>query len=334
MTTNWNARRCLVTGGAGFGGAHLCQELVRRGARVWVLDRELSPQSFFAVAGIDRLVDFIHGDVRDLACIRSVIERFQIDTIFHLAAQALVPVSNAEPWETLEINAVGTYAVLEAVRQTGGAARVVAASSGAYYGTTTTDEAINEEQSPLTFTNIYAASKVAADVAVRAYARVYGIQAAVCRFMNTYGPGDINFGRIVPQAIRHLICGTEYDFGDRDDGSSRLDFLHIRDMTRAYLAVADRLEIAAGEAFNIGTGQATSIADLVRLISRLFDGKVREGIFRGEPKPKPAIKYLDTAKARRLLDWSPTLGLEQGLRETIDWYRDHWGRLHTRHEAA
>jgi CDP-glucose 4,6-dehydratase len=328
MTRTWNTCRCLVTGGAGFGGAHLCQELVRRGAQVYVFDRDVLPHSYFAVAGVEDLVRFILGDVRDPASVRAAIEQFQIDTIFHLAAQPLVQVSNQHPWETLEVNVVGTYAVLEAVRQAGGGSpRVVVASSAAYYGTTTTDQPIGEEQAPLVISNIYAASKVAADVAVRAYAQVYGIQAGVCRFMNTYGPGDTNFSRLVPQAVRKLICGGAYDFGDRDDGTSRLDFLHIRDMTQAYIAVAERLERVAGEAFNFGTGRATSIRDLAVLISRLFDGKAREPIFRGPRKQQPSIKYLDTAKARRLLDWSPTLGLEQGLEETITWYRDHWEQL-------
>jgi CDP-glucose 4,6-dehydratase len=327
MPLDWNACRCLVTGGAGFGGAHLCQELVRRGAQVCVFDRDVLPQSYFAVAGVERRVRFILGDVRDQVSIRAVIEQHQIDTIFHLAAQPLVQVGNQHPWETLQVNALGTYAVLEAVRQAGGSLRVVVASSGAYYGTTTTDQPIGEEQAPLAMTNIYAASKVAADVAVRAYAQVYGIQAAVCRFMNTYGPGDINFSRIVPQAVRLLMDGRAYDFGDRDDGTSRLDFLHIRDMTQAYLAVAEQLERVGGEAFNFGTGRATSIRDLAILISQLFDGKVREPVFRGPRKQQPTIKYLDTAKARRLLGWSPTVGLERGLEETITWYRDHWKRL-------
>jgi CDP-glucose 4,6-dehydratase len=327
MARSWNTCHCLVTGGAGFGGAHLCQELVRRGARVYVLDRERLLNSYFVVAGVERSVEFIRGDIRDRARVLSVIGQFKIDTVFHLAAQPLVPVSNMHPWETLEINALGTYAVLEAVRQAGGSQRLVVASSGAYYGATTTDQPIGEDQSPLVFTNIYAASKVAADAVVRAYARVYGMQVGICRFMNTYGPGDNNFSRIVPNAIRMLIEGGAYDFGDRDDGSSRLDFLHIQDMTQAYIAVAERLEQVAGEAFNIGTGQATSIRELAVLISRLFDGKAREPIFRGPRKQHPAIKYLDTAKARRLLDWSPAVPLEEGLRQTIAWYRAHWARI-------
>jgi nucleoside-diphosphate-sugar epimerase len=153
------------------------------------------------------------------------------------------------------------------------------------------------------------------------------MQARVCRFMDTYGPVDNNFSRIVPHAVRSLIDGSEYDFGDRDDGTSRLDFLHIRDMTQAYITVAERLDMVAGEAFNIGTGRATSVRDLAVLISRLFDGKAREPVFRGPRRQQPAIKYLDAAKARRLLDWSPSVQLEEGLQETIAWYRDHWARL-------
>jgi nucleoside-diphosphate-sugar epimerase len=204
---------------------------------------------------------------------------------------------------------------------------MVFASSGAHYGATTTDKAIAEDDALCPAANLYGPSKTAGDVAVQSYARVYGLGAAVCRFMNTYGPGDTNFSRIVPRAIRSLLHGTEYDFGDRDDGSTRLDFLHIRDMTGAYMSLAEHMDVAKGEAFNFGRGQPVSTGDITRLVSRAFDGVAREPKFHGAPREKPVVKYLDIRKAKVLLDWQPETSLEQGISETIAWYRSYLAAL-------
>jgi CDP-glucose 4,6-dehydratase len=316
-----------VTGGAGFGGSHLCAELIERGAKVYVLDRVFPRNAYLVVQGLESKVEFIQGDVRDLELLKLAIERYEIDAIFHLAAQPIAPMSNVLPFETLSVNALGTYAVLEAMRTTRSAKTLVFASSGAHYGATTTDKPIAEDDAPLPAVNLYGPSKTAADVVVRTYADVYGLGAAVCRFMNTYGPGDTNFSRIVPRAVVNLLNGAAYDFGDRDDGTTRLDFLHIRDMTGAYLAVAEQMEVARGQAFNFGRGQPVSTGEVARTASLAFDGVEREPLFRGAKRELPVIKYLDIRKAHSVLGWQPRTPLEQGLRETIDWYRSHLQRL-------
>lgn len=327
MSYAWDARPCLVTGGTGFGGSHLCSELLHRGAKVYVLDRVFPRNSYLELTGLASRVEYIQGDVRDLDLLRVTLERYEIDSIFHLAAQPLAPMSNVLPYETLSINALGTFAVLEAMRTTKSAKTLVFASSGAHYGATTTDKAIGEDDALCNAVNLYGPSKTAADVAVRSYANVFGMHAAVCRFMNTYGPGDTNFSRIVPRAVRSLLTGAAYDFGDRDDGSTRLDFLHIRDMTGAYISVAEHMDVAKGEAFNFGRGTPVSTGDVARVASRAFDGRDREPLFHGAPRAKPVVKYLDIRKAKQLLGWEPRTSLEDGLRETIDWYRTNLASL-------
>lgn len=327
MNGQWSARPCLVTGGAGFVGSHLGEELVKRGARVYILDRWLPRNSYLALSGTTERTEFIRGDIRDLELVRVTLERFEIDTVFHLAAQPLVPMSNILPFETLSINALGTYAMLEAVRTAGCVKRFVFASSGAYYGTTTTDRAIAEDEAPLSATNIYAPSKVAADIAVRCYARIYGLKAACCRFMNTYGPGDTNFSRIIPHAVRNLILQSPYDFGDRDDGTTRLDFIHTSDMANAYITVASistrwraRRSISAAEIRSPPASWPgwSAACTTERSASRSFPPP---------PGNTPVIKYLDTGKAGRMLGWRPEMTLEQGVRDTIAWYRRFLGRL-------
>lgn len=320
---SWQGRPCLVTGGFGFGGSHLCLALLEKGASVLVYDRWRPSDCHLDRCGAGGRVHFVQGDIRDTDLLKLTLERFEIDTVFHVAAQPIVPIANLHPAETLSVNVQGTYSVLEAVRTGAPGRRLVFASSGAYYGTTTTDLPLDEEAPPLTATNVYAPSKVAADVAVRTYARVYGMLAGVARFMNTYGPGDANFSRIVPRAARNLVQGGAYDFGDRDDGSTRLDFLHIRDMSGAYLRLAENLETVSGQAFNFGGGVPIAVAEVARAASRAFDGLEREPLFRGRTPEKPVVKYLDIAKAERLLGWRPTLGLEKGLSDAMAWYRQN-----------
>jgi CDP-glucose 4,6-dehydratase len=323
----WSGRPCLVTGAAGFGGAHLCEQLLTRGADVFALDRAFLPGSPLALLGHADRVQAITGDIRDLDLVALTLERFEIDTVFHLAAQPLVPVSNVLPFETLAVNALGTYSMLEAARRSKRAKRFVFASSGAYYGTTSTERPISEDDAPVVSANLYGPSKVAGDAAVRSYARVFGLKAGVCRFMNTYGPGDTNWSRLVPRAIRNLLRGDPYDFGDRDDGSTKLDFLYVSDMARAYISLAEHLDECAGEAFNFGSGRPTSVRDVALTVSRCFDDRAREPVFRGRPAARPIVKSLDIAKAQGVLGWEPTTTLDTGIERSIEWYRSRWEML-------
>ena len=302
--------RVLVTGGSGFGGSHLVRRLTRNGNRVWNVDIR---------APKDHDATYVAGDVRDIELLRAVLSSNAIDTVFHLAAQPLIPLSIKAPFETLDVNSRGTYAVLEACRTVGVAALVVA-SSGAYYGATTIDEPIPESAAPLPASNLYAAGKAAADLAAQGYAHTFDMPVGVCRFMNTYGPDDANTSRLIPHAISLLENNRPYTFGTRDDGTARLDFVHIDDMTSAYLAVATFVAEHGGRdaVFNIGTGVATPIADVARLVSQAYDGVLREPIFSGPRQELAVVKYLDPTKARVLLGWQSSITIADGIASVID----------------
>jgi CDP-glucose 4,6-dehydratase len=318
--------RALVTGGTGFGGSHLCELLLTRGADVTALDlRPLSQSPYLESKGLSGSIRPVRGDVRDMDLVCRVLREHGIETVFHLAAQPIVPKSVEEPFETLCHNAMGTYAVLEAARTASRPPGIVFASSGAYYGLTFGGRAIPEDDAPAEAANLYAPSKVAADIAVRCYARTYGLRTVACRFINTYGPGDMNFSRIVPRAVKNLLEGAPYDFGERDDGTTKLTYLHVADMAAAYFACAERLDIVSGQAVNFGTDRPMTTRELAALVSRMFDGKEREPVFRGASKERQVVKVLDCRRALDLLAWRPIVCLEDGLREAIEWYR-RWGK--------
>ena len=173
ITQHWRERVCLVTGGAGFTGAHLCEQLLARGARVCVLDRHRPVNSFYMLQGLNDRTEFVFGDIRDLHAMRWLLEKFNVDTIFHLAGQASIQLSKVLPYETLSVNALGTYTLLEAARLTRHVEAFVYISSGAVYGATTDDTPLNEDAPLHTTANLYAPALVAGEAAVQAYALTY-----------------------------------------------------------------------------------------------------------------------------------------------------------------
>ncbi|MEU9510042.1 NAD-dependent epimerase/dehydratase family protein [Micromonospora sp. NPDC048170] len=315
--TFWTGRRVLVTGGCGFGGGHLVIRLVALGAEVGVLDRDPEQAGVLADSPARTQVDVVGGDVRDEAAVTGVLRRWRPQAVFHLAAQPLVPESVRAPADTLAVNAGGTYTLLEAVRRVDHVEAFVFASTGGYYGENHDDRPLREDDPARAAANLYGASKIAADVAVQAYARTFGLPASVCRFMNTYGPGDRQTSRLVPHAIRRLGEGGPYDFGDRDDGTTRLDFLYVGDMVEGYLRVAERLARHPGDCYNFGSGRPTAIRDVVRMVSEAYDAVARVPIFRGPRRDRPIVKSLDVTRARTDLGWTPTVPLAEGLARTV-----------------
>ena len=332
-----NNQRALVLGAAGFCGAHLCDQLSQRGVDVIGLDKTLHSNSWLHSSGAIKNIDYRFGDILDLESLKTLLARERVDTIFLLAAQPIVAVSNRLPLETAQVNIIGTYNVLEAMRAQSDPPALVFASSGAYYGATNTQSAIGEEEPALVASNIYAPTKAAADLAVRCYAQIYGLRAATCRWMNTYGPGDLNFSRIVPATMKRLHAGRRGCI-DGTDGTNVLEMLHVRDMIEAYLAVAENIERTEvrGQAFNFGGGAPLSLSHVVRQAARAWN-EVNGTDIEIEPEisgPKvDSVKYLDISKAREVLGWTPKISLGDGLRETAKWYRSYFENSISRGEG-
>jgi len=323
----WPSHRTLVLGAAGFCGAHLCARLVELGASVVGVDKVLPETSFLRANGALEGIDFRLLDILDFEALSKLVEEGGFETIFLLAAQPIVTLSNREPLETARVNVMGTYHVLDVVRASAHKPRLVFASSGAYYGLTDTTQPIPETAPALVAGNIYAPTKAAADLAVRCYAKTFGIRAACCRWMNTYGPGDTNFTRIVPSTFQRLNAGGPALI-DLTDGSNVLEMLHVRDMISAYLRVAEHIDDSGvrGEAFNFGGGVPLTLRHVVEECITAWQA-VADYDGPGEPKisgPKvQSVKYLDISRAHDLLGWTPSIPLADGLRETAEWYRDY-----------
>jgi CDP-glucose 4,6-dehydratase len=314
-------RSAFVTGAYGLLGSWLVRSLLERGDRVTVLRRDRPPHAALRVMGLETRVAVVEGDICDQAVVERALAEYEVDTVFHLAAQTIVGTAKSSPVPTFEANVKGTWSVLEAARRTE-VARVVVASSDKAYGAS--PELPYTEDLPLRAQYPYDVSKAAADMIARSYASTYGLPVAVTRFANLYGGGDTNQSRLVPEVVRAVLTGTAPVI--RSDGTPERDFLYVEDAVGAYLAIADALDegVAVGQAYNAGAGRSWSVAEVVRTICQVAGTELQPDI-RGKGTPHAEIdrQFVSAEKIARDCGWKPAVELADGLRRTVDWYRAH-----------
>jgi CDP-glucose 4,6-dehydratase len=315
-------RTALVTGGQGFLGSWLAERLLAEGVRVVVPRRDVPALSRFRLEGIEERCDVVLAELVDEPGLLRVVNEYEPDLVFHLAAQTLVGTANRSPLATYETNVRGTWNLLEACRALGERSPVraiVVASSDKAYGPH--EELPYREDFALRPTFTYDVSKACTDLIARSYAQAYGLPVAVTRLANIYGAGDFNRSRIVPDTAMALVRGERPVI--RSDGSPERDFLHVSDAVEAYLSIADSLERPElrGRAWNAGTDEPVAVIDLVeRLIAA--SGRALEPEVRGAGTPAGEIdrQWLDSTAIREELGWRPERGLAEGLAETYAWY--------------
>jgi CDP-glucose 4,6-dehydratase len=321
-TDAWNGRRVFVTGAGGFVGSWLAKALVERGAAVTCLLLDTEKETKLELHGIRGDVAVASGDLADPGCVAPLLQHGGFDSVFHLAAQAIVGLANESPLGTFESNIRGTWHLLEACRRTEGIERVVIASSDKAYGDQ--DLLPYTEDQPLNGLYPYDASKACTDILARTYARTYALPAAVTRMANIYGGCDTNLSRLVPGTIVSALRGEQPIV--RSDGTPERDYLYVEDAVSGYLALAEHLpaEGVAGEAFNFGTNDPVSVLHLVEQVIAAIGADLRPRVM-STTKIHGEIdrQFLDSTKARTVLGWTPSTSLPDGLSRTVAWYRDH-----------
>jgi CDP-glucose 4,6-dehydratase len=316
----WRARPTLVTGATGLLGGWLTQRLLADGADVVCLVRDWVPQSELVQSGSMARVRTVRGDVRDQALLERVLGEYEIDTVFHLAAQTIVGVAQRNPVSTFETNIQGTWALLEACRRSPRVKSIVVASSDKAYGDQ--ERLPYDEDTPLQGQHPYDVSKSCADLIAHSYAVSYGLPVAITRCGNFYGGGDLNWNRLVPGTIRSVLHGERPVI--RSDGTLVRDYFYVEDGVGANMRLAEALRTRpelAGEGFNFSNELQVTVLDLVRRILSHM-GSSLEPEVRNEASHEIKHQYLSAAKARRMLDWSPSFELDAGLERTVSWYRD------------
>ncbi len=320
MTFSWRDRPVFVTGGGGYLGSWLVKGLLDHGARVVCLLRDSVPKNNLQLLGIADRVFVVHGDLCDADLIERTLNEYEIDTVFHLAAQSLVGTANRSPVGTFDTNIRGTWTVLEAARRISTVERTVVASSDKAYGSA--DSLPYRESFPMRGLHPYDASKSCTDIIARTYAHTYDMAVTVTRCANIYGGGDLNFNRIVPETIKHLVEGRSPVI--RSDGTFQRDYLFVEDAVAAYLCLAERTadDDVRGRAFNFGAGEPRSVLEVVGALIDIH-GRPCEPVILNQAKAEIHSQYLDCTRAGDILGWKPTHDLKTGLEKTYRWYADY-----------
>ena len=325
MSSFWNGRTAFITGATGFVGANLAAELVAQGANVVCLQRDEVQPNSLDLLGLRDKVTVINGSVDDLPLMSRILNEYEIDAVFHLAAQALVGAANRSPVSTFESNIRGTYLLLEACRNSGTVKRVIVASSDKAYGSH--DELPYSEDFKLNAVFPYDVSKACTDLISQSFAHTFDLPVAVTRSANIYGPADVNLSRIIPGTILSVFKGERPII--RSDGTPVRDFIFTDDIVAGYLLLAENIDLANGEAFNFGSGEPISMLDLVNNIVSLM-GKENELkpdiLLTSKIENEIDAQYLDSTKVNKKFGWTPQVSLNSGLKLTIDWYDRYWAK--------
>ena len=316
----WQDRPVFVTGATGLVGGWLVKRLLAAGADVVCLVRDWVPGCEMLRSGDIERVSTVRGDIRDRDCLERALGEYEIDTVFHLAAQTIVGIANRNPISTFESNIAGTWNVLEACRRSPSVKSIVIASSDKAYG----DQTVlpYSEETPLQGQHPYDVSKSCADLIAHTYAVSYQLPVAITRCGNFYGGGDLNWNRIVPGTIRSALKGERPII--RSDGQFVRDYFYVEDGAAAYMTLAEALSKRPelrGEAFNFSYELQITVLSLVQQILTKLGSNLEPDV-RNQASNEIRHQYLSATKARDVLGWQSLHTLEEGLEETVKWYRE------------
>ena len=318
-TSFWQDRQTLVTGGTGLLGGWLIKHLLSLGADIVCLVRDWVPQSELVRSNLTESAKVVRGDIYDQALLERILGEYEIETVFHLAAQTIVGVANSNPISTFNTNIGGTWSLLEACRRSSKVNSIIVASSDKAYGHQ--KELPYDENTPLQGRHPYDVSKSCADLLAQSYAITYQVPVAITRCGNFYGGGDLNWNRIVPGTIRSILRGKQPVI--RSDGQYVRDYFYIEDGAAAYISLAEKLASnhkLRGEAFNFSNETPVSVLEIVERISKLMNSSL-EPVILNQASNEIRQQYLSSSKARKMLNWRPLVTLDEGLEKTIGWYR-------------
>lgn len=316
----WSGRSVLVTGATGMLGSEVTNQLLSSGADVTVIVRDRVHNSRLYLEDLYKKINIAFGDITDFEFVERVIGEYEVETVFHLAAQTQVKVGNASPISTFNSNIKGTWNVLEAVRLHRQRIRsLIVASSDKAYG----DQEVlpYSEETPLQGRHPYDVSKSCADLIAQSYWYSFNLPVSVTRCGNLFGPGDLNFNRIIPGTILSLMKDEQPVI--RSDGQYIRNYFYIKDAANAYLSISENTEKTIGQAFNVGSQERYSVVDLVKIITEVMSSD-KSPIIKNEAKNEIKEQYLSIEKVKSVLGWIPKYSVRDALKETVDWYRKYF----------
>ena len=321
MNNFWKDKKVFITGFNGFIGSWLTFALLKKGAEVTGLLRDQIPNTNIKILQLEKKMNIVNGDVTDYDILRRSFSEYDIDTVFHLAAQPIVKVALKDPVSTFKVNIEGTWNILE-ISRSNNIKRLIIASSDKAYGSH--DQLPYDETFPLKGQFPYDVSKSCADLIAQTYFNSYDLPVCITRNANIYGGGDLNFNRIIPETIKSILSGKDPVI--RSNGEFTREFFYVKDAVKSYLLVAENLhrKNIMGRAFNFGSTEKIKIIDLVNKIIKLSGNRNIKPIILDEVKKEITDQYLSCKLAESVFKWKPDYMLEEGLKETYNWYKEYF----------
>jgi len=310
-------KNVLVTGGTGFVGSHLVEELVNQGANVITTFEYTDPLSYFMKKELDKKVIIANVDVGEFDKVMDLVTKFETEYIFHLAAQAIVTTAYVNPRRTLESNIMGTTNILESARLYPKVKAVVVASSDKAYGKLGVGNTYVETD-PLKGDHPYDVSKSTTDLIANMYFKTYQVPVVTTRFGNIYGEGDNNFSRIIPAIMKSLLNKETLEL--RSDGKSVRDYLYVKDVVNGYLMLAQNIDETKGEAFNFGSNDTLSVIELIEEIEKSLKVKVPYKVLNIAKNEIP-YQSLNYEKIKKL-GWKNDSKVENTAKRIYEWYKN------------
>jgi CDP-glucose 4,6-dehydratase len=325
IKNNWLNKNVFITGCTGLLGSWLTEELLNLNTTVIGLVRDHVPQSKIYKEGLIDKINIVCGNLEEYSVIERTLNEYEVEIVFHLGAQTIVPIANNNPISTFESNMKGTWVLLEACRRNKQVKKIIVASSDKAYG----EHKIlpYTEDMPLMGRNPYDVSKTCADLISQMYFYHYGLPVCVTRCGNLFGGGDLNFNRLIPGTIRSVFYGERPVI--RSDGKYVRDYFYVEDAAKAYILLAEKMDDdgIVGQAFNFGNDTPLTVREITKEILSLMNRLDLEPIILNQAKGEILEQYLSSKKAREMLGWKPRFSLRDGLSETIKLYIDYFKHI-------
>lgn len=303
-------RKILITGINGFIGSHLARKLRHLGADVYGISKTIEKKN-----------KILKASILDFSAINKFIRKSKIEVCLHLAGKSLVEDGQKDPDQTFKTNIEGALNILESARQNN-LKKIIIASTAHIYGNNKLPYLETYTPRP---SRPYETSKACVDLIAQSYIVTFHLPILIPRFVNIYGPGDLNFTRLIPKTIKAVLAGNNPQMWG---GDSVRDYLFIDDVIEAYLLLIKiRLDaVGSNKIFNFGSGNNTSVENLIKRIIFLSDKKLKINKISEERPLEINQQYVSLNKASKILGWKSTTSLDEGLKKTINWYRSYFGK--------
>ncbi len=316
----WYNKKVLITGYEGFVGSNLTKKLISLKAKIVGLDIKTYRKDTILTSDDYKKIVAIKGNVSNYQIVKKIIDKYRIEIIFHLAAESIVSKCNKNPGRAFNTNIKGTWEILEASRNSKTVKSIIIASSDKAYGSH--KKLPYEENTPLKGDHPYDVSKSCADLIAYTYFRTYRLPVVITRCGNIYGPGDFNFSRIVPDTIRCILLNKKLLI--RSNGKFIRDYIFIDDIIEGYILLAEKMHKLklSGQAFNFSNEEPITVLELIKRIYKIVNRAPNYKIL-NEAKYEIKYQYLSSKKAKKILKWEPKYNLNEGLKKTIEFYKNH-----------